>query len=361
MIQRNHFIGTADHDSWGFIFATKGTDTAVARKLSMEMNEKKESRVFVRLRPMSKKEKEAGSRHFTFDASLPDSIPNMKCIPPRFKYEYVFGIGTFSLLEGSYSLSMTAELVEEVLQGRNGSVFCYGATGAGKTYTMLGTVDNPSFVGIAAAGFTQYRAYSTDEVMALLRRGNQNRITEPTRANETSSRSHAILQVVVEYRVKDASMNVINKVGSSHSSILLVGLVTLMSTNISPSNVSFGETQNTIHWADRARKSEPRHVRPMRKYLHHLKQVQPINPSLPTFHTNAYFTLVSNNASINIPTNNENEAQTTILSRNCATPESSKRDAEEAVNELKLRVKALESEMARMKKDHALELKQKKI
>lgn len=34
--------------------------------------------------------------------------------------------------------------------------------------------------------------------MALLQRGNQNRTTEPTRANETSSRSHAILQVAMD-------------------------------------------------------------------------------------------------------------------------------------------------------------------
>lgn len=34
------------------------------------------------------------------------------------------------------------------------------------------------------------------QVMALLQQGNQNRTTEPTRANETSSRSHAILQVI---------------------------------------------------------------------------------------------------------------------------------------------------------------------
>ena len=33
------------------------------------------------------------------------------------------------------------------------------------------------------------------QIMTLLHRGNQNRTTEPTRANETSSRSHAILQV----------------------------------------------------------------------------------------------------------------------------------------------------------------------
>ena len=43
----------------------------------------------------------------------------------------------------------TAELIEGVLQGRNGSVFCYGATGAGKTHTMLGTVKNPGVMVFA--------------------------------------------------------------------------------------------------------------------------------------------------------------------------------------------------------------------
>ncbi|GJS53979.1 polyprotein of EF-Ts, chloroplastic [Tanacetum coccineum] len=50
-------------------------------------------------------------------------------------------------------------------------------------------------LGIVAAGLTQYRAYSTNEVMVLLQQGNRYRTTKLTRANETSSRSHAILQV----------------------------------------------------------------------------------------------------------------------------------------------------------------------
>ncbi|CAL0301818.1 unnamed protein product [Lupinus luteus] len=227
--------------------------------------------------------------------------------------------------------------------------------GAGKTYTMLGTVENPGVMvlaikglfskigqrscggshvvhlsylevynetvrdllspgrplGIVAAGLTQYRAYSTDEVMALLQQGNQNRTTEPTRANETSSHSHAILQVVIEYRVRDSSMNTIKRVGklslidlagseralatdqrtlrsieganinrsllalSSCINALVEGKKhipnrnskltqllkdslggtcnTVMIANISPSILSFSETQNTIHWADRAK------------------------------------------------------------------------------------------------------------
>jgi len=34
-------------------------------------------------------------------------------------------------------------LVEGVLHGYNATVFAYGATGAGKTYTMIGTAENP--------------------------------------------------------------------------------------------------------------------------------------------------------------------------------------------------------------------------
>lgn len=33
------------------------------------------------------------------------------------------------------------------MQGYNGSVFAYGATGAGKTFTMLGTNEEPGVMG----------------------------------------------------------------------------------------------------------------------------------------------------------------------------------------------------------------------
>ncbi|KAJ3344973.1 Kinesin-like protein kif19 [Entophlyctis luteolus] len=40
----------------------------------------------------------------------------------------------------------TKELINYVLQGFNATVFAYGATGAGKTYTMIGTTENPGVV-----------------------------------------------------------------------------------------------------------------------------------------------------------------------------------------------------------------------
>lgn len=39
--------------------------------------------------------------------------------------------------------------LDGVLDGYNATVFAYGATGAGKTYTMLGTEDNYGLMGLA--------------------------------------------------------------------------------------------------------------------------------------------------------------------------------------------------------------------
>ncbi len=40
-------------------------------------------------------------------------------------------------------------------------------------------------------------ASSTDVILGMLRMGNTNRTSEPTVANKTSSRSHAILKVII--------------------------------------------------------------------------------------------------------------------------------------------------------------------
>ncbi|XP_058088069.1 kinesin-like protein KIN-8A isoform X2 [Magnolia sinica] len=462
--------------------------------------------VFVRLRPMSKKEKEAGSRccvrivnrrdvyltefatendylrlkrvrgrHFTFDASFPDSTTQQEV----------------------YSTT-TSDLVEAVLQGRNGTVFCYGATGAGKTYTMLGTVENPGVMvlaikdlfskirqrscdgnhvvhlsylevynetvrdllspgrplvlredkqGIVAAGLTQYRAYSTDEVMALLQQGNLNRTTEPTRVNETSSRSHAILQVIAEYRVKDG-LNIINRVGklslidlagseralatdqrtlrsleganinrsllalSSCINALVEGKKhipyrnskltqllkdslggacnTVMIANISPCNLSLGETQNTLHWADRAKEIRTKACMPneepmlvpesetgqakllleLQKENHDLRmqlarhQQKLLAMQAQSLAVNSSPTPQSVTSLLSPPCstqpNEKRRPKSSLLSGNCFnTPESKKKCAEETIKELRQTVKGLEIEMERMKIDHALQIKQK--
>uniref|UniRef100_UPI00358EB687 kinesin-like protein KIF19 n=1 Tax=Myxine glutinosa TaxID=7769 RepID=UPI00358EB687 len=150
-------------------------------------------------------------------------------------------------------ISTTKELIDGVIAGYNATVFAYGATGAGKTYTMLGTDSEPGiyvrtlndlFKGIEAtsdrkiyqvsmsyleiynemirdllnptigfldlredakgaiqiAGITEFSTSNADEIMLLLIKGNRERTQEPTGANSASSRSHAVLQVTVRQR-----------------------------------------------------------------------------------------------------------------------------------------------------------------
>lgn len=51
--------------------------------------------------------------------------------------------------------------------------------------------------GITISGVTEYKAESTEQVMNLLFMGNKRRTTEATNANLTSSRSHAVFQILV--------------------------------------------------------------------------------------------------------------------------------------------------------------------
>ena len=58
--------------------------------------------------------------------------------------QYLFdaAFGADSTQEEVYERT-TKPLVASVLEGYNACVFAYGATGGGKTYTMVGTQDNP--------------------------------------------------------------------------------------------------------------------------------------------------------------------------------------------------------------------------
>ncbi|KAL6842820.1 hypothetical protein ACP4OV_027664 [Aristida adscensionis] len=455
--------------------------------------------VFVRLRPMSRKEKEAGSRscvkivnkkdvYLTEFASETDYLRLKRVRGRHFCFDSAFPDSTTQA--EVYSTS-TADLVEGVLHGRNGTVFCYGATGAGKTYTMLGTMENPGVMvlaikdlfskvrqrshdgnhsiqlsylevynetvrdllspgrplhlredkqGIVAAGLTHYKAYSTDEVMKLLQQGNQNRTTEPTRMNETSSRSHAILQVIVEYRTMDGG-NIVARVGKlslidlagseralatdqrtqrsieganiNRSLLALSSCInalvegkrhipyrnskltqllkdslggacnTVMIANISPSNLSFGETQNTLHWADRAKeiKTKPcttaneevlkvpdsetdqaklvlelqKENSELRQQL--VKQQQKLRTvEAQSLASNTHQPSPTPSPHVSTACSTQRKVTRCIL----ATPDSKRPAADTAqVRDLQRKVKTLEAEMERMKNDHFVQLKQK--
>ena len=60
--------------------------------------------------------------------------------------------------------------------------------------------------GIIVAGLSQMMITKIDEIMTLLHHGNKNRTQEATYMNQTSSRSHAVLQLTVERKEKERGM-----------------------------------------------------------------------------------------------------------------------------------------------------------
>uniref|UniRef100_A0A1D1Z2I7 Kinesin-like protein n=1 Tax=Anthurium amnicola TaxID=1678845 RepID=A0A1D1Z2I7_9ARAE len=144
-----------------------------------------------------------------------------------------------------------------VIQGLNATVFAYGSTGSGKTYTMVGTRNDPGLMvlslhtvfdlikrdqssdefevtcsylevyneviydllekssghlelredpekGIVVAGLRSIKVQSADKILELLNLGNSRRKTESTEANATSSRSHAVLEITVKRKHRNS-------------------------------------------------------------------------------------------------------------------------------------------------------------
>ena len=55
------------------------------------------------------------------------------------------------------------------------------------------------------AGLTEQKVECSDSVLSLLQHGNRNRKTEATMANQVSSRSHAVLQLIVRHGTRNSS------------------------------------------------------------------------------------------------------------------------------------------------------------
>eukprot|EP00820_Chromera_velia_P019035 Cvel_27947.t1-p1 / transcript=Cvel_27947.t1 / gene=Cvel_27947 / organism=Chromera_velia_CCMP2878 / gene_product=Kinesin-like protein KIF19, putative / transcript_product=Kinesin-like protein KIF19, putative / location=Cvel_scaffold3566:524-3441(-) / protein_length=443 / sequence_SO=supercontig / SO=protein_coding / is_pseudo=false len=233
--------------------------------------------VAVRLRPMWQKEKDKGIKHIV---RIPDQHLVMLLDPnaddkadvlrvnrtkeKRFAFDYAFDEHTD---QRTVYEKTTRFLVDGVLKGFNATVFAYGATGSGKTHTMIGPKEDPgvmfqtlqelfqgvvasredssdfdikaSFLeiynenirdllrpsaevldlredpikGVCVAGISEFSTTSADEVMDLLQEGNRHRTQEPTDANQTSSRSHAVLQVTIQEKERGQGAKASFKVG----------------------------------------------------------------------------------------------------------------------------------------------------
>ncbi|GAV77641.1 Kinesin domain-containing protein [Cephalotus follicularis] len=171
----------------------------------------------------------------------------------KYCFDYAFGPDSTNL--DVYTRSIYS-VITGVVQGLNATVFAYGSTGSGKTYTMVGTKDDPGLMilslhtifdlirkdknsddfditcsylevyneviydllekssghlelredpehGITVAGLRSIKVHSADKILELLNLGNSRRKTDSTEANVTSSRSHAVLEITVKRKQKN--------------------------------------------------------------------------------------------------------------------------------------------------------------
>ncbi|KAG7193411.1 kinesin-like protein Klp5 [Scheffersomyces spartinae] len=176
----------------------------------------------------------------------------------RFVFDRLFD--TTTPQEDVYNAT-TRPLLDSILEGFNATVFAYGATGCGKTHTILGTENDPGIIfltmkelyeridelrndrvfevtlsyleiynetirdllqpetehrrlilredsnnRISVSNLLCVQPQSVEEVMNLILQGNANRTSSPTEANATSSRSHAVLQINIMQRPKTADI-----------------------------------------------------------------------------------------------------------------------------------------------------------
>ncbi|KAM9766121.1 kinesin-like protein KIF18A [Menidia menidia] len=153
----------------------------------------------------------------------------------------------------------TKVVLDGLMNGFNCTVFAYGATGAGKTHTMLGSQNDPGVMyrtmkelfkrmddakeekeftvafsylevyneqirdllsnvgplavredsskGVVVQGLTLHQPKSAGHILEALDSGNRNRTQHPTDMNATSSRSHAVFQIYLRQQDKTASLN----------------------------------------------------------------------------------------------------------------------------------------------------------
>ncbi|KAG8131517.1 hypothetical protein E2320_009441 [Naja naja] len=214
-------------------------------------------RVVVRCRPMNSKEKVASYEQVVeVDVKLGQvSVKNPKGtsheLPKTFTFDAVYDWSSkqFELYDETFR-----PLVDSVLQGFNGTIFAYGQTGTGKTYTMEGVRGDAEKRGVIPNSFdhifthisrSQNQQYlvrasyleiyqeeirdllskdqskrlelkerpdtgiyvkdlssfvtkSVKEIEHVMNVGNQNRSVGATNMNEHSSRSHAIFVITIE-------------------------------------------------------------------------------------------------------------------------------------------------------------------
>uniref|UniRef100_A0AAQ6A174 Kinesin-like protein n=1 Tax=Amphiprion ocellaris TaxID=80972 RepID=A0AAQ6A174_AMPOC len=223
-------------------------------------------KVVVRCRPLNQKEKMMGHKQAVMVDEIRGTITVNKLETPHeppktFTFDTVFGPDSKQL--DVYNLT-ARPIIDSVLEGYNGTIFAYGQTGTGKTFTMEGMRAVPELRGIIPNSFAHifghiakaegdtrflvrvsyleiyneevrdllgkdqmqrlevkerpdvgvyikdlsgYVVNNADDMDRIMTLGHKNRSVGATNMNEHSSRSHAIFTITIECSEKGVDGN----------------------------------------------------------------------------------------------------------------------------------------------------------
>lgn len=121
-------------------------------------------KVAVRVRPMNTREKNINSVNCVEVDKSNNQISVLKQDNPNetktFQYDFVYPIGT---AQRQIYDEVGFPLVEAVFEGYNGTIFAYGQTGCGKTFTMMGEYNNLELRGIIPNAFSHIFGYISND------------------------------------------------------------------------------------------------------------------------------------------------------------------------------------------------------
>ncbi|KAJ3276220.1 hypothetical protein HDV01_005668 [Terramyces sp. JEL0728] len=103
-------------------------------------------RVVCRFRPQNKREIAEGGVHIVgFDEEMTAVKCDSKEAAGNFNFDKVFDWDNTQLDVFTYSAE---SIVNDIMDGYNGTIFAYGQTGSGKTHTMMGDMENEEMKGL---------------------------------------------------------------------------------------------------------------------------------------------------------------------------------------------------------------------
>ena len=119
-------------------------------------------KVAIRVRPMNKHEMEQKSKICVEVDTVNNTVAVIsdKNIAKTFPFDYVYPMET---TQREVYDQVAFPIVDSIFQGYNGTIFAYGQTGCGKTYTMMGIPNDPDLKGIIPNSFSHIFGYIKTE------------------------------------------------------------------------------------------------------------------------------------------------------------------------------------------------------